>query len=753
MKNRNLLPILVVLLSFFLFCLQHLATQPPTIKGADAPQNQFSAERAYKILQVLLQENKPHPVGSPMNRLVKNRIMTELDKLAIDYEEQKTWACASRFASCAEVENIIAIIPGETDSPYLALMAHYDSVPMSPGAGDDGAGVAAILETARALKTESPFQHPIMLIFTDAEENGLIGAEAFFKQHPMAEKVGIVLNIEGSGSSGSSMVLRTSKNNELLIKSYSGENSEPYGYSFVKEIFKRMPNDTDFSVVERAQIPGIDFAFAGERNHYHTPNDNLENINLKTIQHHGENILPLSRELASVAWDEMGAEYVYGGKIYGYWTQWESKNSLIILLVSILILMTAAAKSNVSIKGVMMGFAFSPFTLIITIISGALAFYLLSIISGTIISWPGIDWPYRLLLLSSTSIGLLIATMLNKKFVDQTNMIFGTWFFWFFTAIATSIYLPDAANNFILPMMSASLLIAVSNFIKQKYRVPFLSLVLVMSIPFTLGLLFSLEQSQGYKLVWALLPFIGLFAVLITPFLYDINRRVSFSVLFFALGASLLTASTSRLYTEERPQHVNILYYEDLDSGQAHVELSGDYKAIFAEPFIEPLSMYVNTKQAESLLPLNSQILSTNWAKTDPSGWEGPSLKAYSTMQSDQTVRLKLKSNRSASRLVLLLPADSGLDSFALGELQVKPALSKRGLYKDHYVIYLNGVYDKVVDLSLKFKAVNAKTEGYLIDISTRLPSSVNDLFNDRKGIFSPVHQGDQSVLMKKIEF
>ena len=34
-------------------------------------------------------------------------------------------------------------------------MAHYDSVPMAPGAGDDGAGVVAILETARALKTGS----------------------------------------------------------------------------------------------------------------------------------------------------------------------------------------------------------------------------------------------------------------------------------------------------------------------------------------------------------------------------------------------------------------------------------------------------------------------------------------------------------------------------------------------------------------------------------------------------------------------
>ena len=264
---KDRVSVLAIFLTFILFFVQHFSTQPPDPKGLGTPENEFSAIRAHDILKSLLRENKPHPVGSELNKVIKERLKNELDKLGIEHQEQKTWACASRFAACAEVENLIGIIPGKTDLPYLAIMAHYDSVPMAPGAGDDGAGVVAILETARALKLEAPFKHPIMLILTDAEENGLIGAEAFFNQHPLANQVGIVLNVEGSGSSGSSMVLRTSDNNELLIKSYSSENLSPYGFSFIREIFKRMPNDTDFSVVERAKISGIDFAFAGERNH------------------------------------------------------------------------------------------------------------------------------------------------------------------------------------------------------------------------------------------------------------------------------------------------------------------------------------------------------------------------------------------------------------------------------------------------------------------------------------------------------
>ena len=60
----------------------------------------------------------------------------EFKSLDIEFEEQQTWACATRFASCIEVENLIGFIPGKSDLPYLALMAHYDSVPVAPGAGD-----------------------------------------------------------------------------------------------------------------------------------------------------------------------------------------------------------------------------------------------------------------------------------------------------------------------------------------------------------------------------------------------------------------------------------------------------------------------------------------------------------------------------------------------------------------------------------------------------------------------------------------
>ena len=123
----------------------------------------------------------------------------------------------------------------------------------------------------------------------------------------------------------------------------------------------------------------------------------------------------------------------------------------------------------------------------------------MSLISVNVISWPGIDWPYRLLLIGSTTIGALIGTAINRRFVNQHEMVFGSWLFWLILTFAITIFLPDAANTFILPLAFASILILLATLIKDENRLIFLLLTLVVTLPFTLGLIFSLEQSQGYK--------------------------------------------------------------------------------------------------------------------------------------------------------------------------------------------------------------------------------------------------------------
>ena len=754
MNIKKSLPLYSILLTLLLFTFQHLSTLPPNALKIDVPENQFSAERAFGTLKVLLKENQPHPVGSPLNKKIKERLIQEFERLKIEYEVQRTWACATRFSTCAEVENLIGIIPGKEELPYLALMAHYDSVPMAPGAGDDGAGVVAILEAARVLKLDAPYKHPIMLLLTDAEEGGLIGAEAFFNQHPLAKKVGIVLNVEGSGTSGGSMVFRTSDKNELLLNSLSHDHDHPYGFSLSKEIFKRMPNDTDFSVAERANIPGMDFAFVGERNHYHTPNDNIENLDIRTIQHHGENILSASKELLSADWNEMGEESVYLGSTYGFWSQWKSSYSLYILIFSLVLLSTSMLRSTLDFKSVSIAVLLSPLTFLTTVLFGTLSFYSLSLLSGNIVSWPGIDWPYRLLLVGSSCLGLILGSTVSKRYSQEHEMIYGVWIFWSLLALLTTLFLPDAANLFLLPLLFASSLILISTFLKDQHKLVFLLSTLIVALPSTLGLIFALEQSQGYKLVIAVLPFAGLYAMLISPFLFSMNMKNAFLIIGLPTLIALFAGSNMNLYTEERPQHVNIHFFENIDDDRSYFHLSGNYKNVTAsdpEPLIEPLDSFVEVIDKKDLVSFAPDYQFRYWSESLSSGWEGPLISSSESLEKN-SIDVNIRSSRSASRIILLLPQDSKLNSFEIGPVKRKPSLSSSGYFKGFYVIYLNGIYDKETVIKLNFEEYERGIEGYLLDISTELPEHLAELYEKRSGIFSPVHRGDQAMLIKKIE-
>jgi len=728
------------------FSLNHVAQQPPEPKPATAPANEFSAERAHNLLQTLLAENKPHPVGSPQNRVVKSRITAELDRLSIGWEEQATWACAHRYNGCAFVENIIAIIPGKSGDSFIALMAHYDSVPMAPGAGDDGAGVVAILESARALALEAPFEHSIMLLFTDAEEMGLIGAEGFFNQHPLAKKIKVVLDFEGSGTTGQSMVLRTTDGNELLMNTLASETSSPFGFSFANEIFKRMPNDTDFSVVQRAGISGIDFAFAGERNHYHTPNDNTENLDLATIQHHGENMLPLTRELANNKSLNLGEHVVYAN-FYGQWMQWVSDHSIYLVLASALALLIALRRMKPAMKEVLIGILTSIGILFGTIAVGLGAFQLVALVLGTTVSWPANDFPHRTTLIFSTLAGGLTMIAFANKFSNQAAMMFAGWLLLLIVCVASLIYLPDAANTFLAPTLVASMLLLVMSFLPEPWRPWLFVLALIGVLPSTLGVIYLLEQSQGYTLIVATMPFIGLYMIAFAPFTAGVKLRNFALLAYLGSFASIAMIALTPLYSQERPQHVNIHYYEDMNNQVAYNRLAS------SNPIIEPLASVKRLHLEEKKLLPFGNAQQKNWTDSSLSGWSAPGLAVREDQVTDgaRAVAVTLTSVRGADAIGLVIPIEAKLRQFHLGSQTYSARPINSGVLTGHNFIKLIGVYHQPVTLTLEFDTITPIDDVYLIDFSTELPADSQSLFQHRAVNMSPVHGGDQAQLFSKI--
>ncbi|GIT33359.1 MAG: hypothetical protein Ct9H300mP3_08900 [Gammaproteobacteria bacterium] len=48
------------------------------------------------------------------------------------------------------------------------------------------------------------------------------------------------------------------------------------------------------------------------------------------------------------------------------------------------------------------------------------------------------------------------------------SLVFSSWFFWLMLTLTITIFLPDAANVFILPLTFASILLFLATFLKEE---------------------------------------------------------------------------------------------------------------------------------------------------------------------------------------------------------------------------------------------------------------------------------------------
>lgn len=271
-------------------------TSPPEPRAASAPPDVFSAERGLEALRRVLPESSPHPVGSEEQRRTRARLEALLAELGWSARVATAPSC-SHHGACAVVENVIAERPAPP-GPRLVLLAHYDSVPAGPGASDDGLGVATLLEVARALRHRATLL-PVMLVFTDGEEAGLLGAEAFVEHELAKQPIAAVVNVEARGVSGPALLFQTSGPNDWLVAAFARAAERPITSSLFPAVYARLPNDTDLTVFARAGVPGMNFANIGGVGRYHTPEDDFRHFSKATLQHHGDTTLALTAELGA----------------------------------------------------------------------------------------------------------------------------------------------------------------------------------------------------------------------------------------------------------------------------------------------------------------------------------------------------------------------------------------------------------------------------------------------------------------------
>lgn len=287
---------------------------PPAALPADAPAERFSAQRALGHLRALVPDAAPRPMGSDAHARSRAALGAALRALGLEAELQDTWTQRGGpgWTTLARVQNVLARLPGREDLPAILLLAHYDSVPAGPGASDDAAGCAALLEVVRALRHDGPRRHPILVLFADGEEMGLLGAHAFATGHPAARSVGCVINLEARGTTGASVMFETGRGNAPWIAALADAGARLTTNSVGVLAYRLMPNDTDLSVFLDLGVPGFNFAWIGGYARYHTPLDTVESVDPASLQQQGSAALALARRLA----DGLPAQGAHGDAVF-----------------------------------------------------------------------------------------------------------------------------------------------------------------------------------------------------------------------------------------------------------------------------------------------------------------------------------------------------------------------------------------------------------------------------------------------------
>src|SRR5919199_540 len=331
---------------------------------ASAPPTEFSSERALEHVRAIARE--PHPMGSPENEAARDYLLKELTALGLEPKVQKATAvtcCSHSGAAIAgEPENVLVRLEGTADADKAFLVAaHYDSVPTAPGANDDGAGVAAMLETLRALKAGPPLRNDVIFLFSDGEEPRLLGAKAFVDGHPWAKDVGAVLNLEAAGNTGAARLFETSDDNGWVIRQFATAAPYPFGTSGDAAAYELSGSSTDLNIFMDAGWSGLNVAYVdGHATHYHTRSDSVEELDERSLQHLGSYTLALTRHFGNVNLDHTNAaDEVYFnllGSVIHYPEGWAIPLMVFVVLLFVGVVALGFRRRQLSLGGIALGF-------------------------------------------------------------------------------------------------------------------------------------------------------------------------------------------------------------------------------------------------------------------------------------------------------------------------------------------------------------------------------------------------------------
>lgn len=757
---RRILLAVAVLAAVFL--LSVWGSRPPAPKPADAPATEFSAGRARLVLNRLVGDGVPHPSGSAANDAVRARILSELEQLAYKPEVQTGFAC-DEYGSCGTAKNVVARLDGAESGDAVLLAAHYDSVAAGPGASDDGAGTATALEIARALKLLPQPRHSIILLIDDGEEAGLLGARVFVDRHPWAREVRAVVNVDTRGTSGPSLMFETGSANEWIVRLYAKHARHPATSSLFYTVYKQIPNDTDFTVFKAAGYQGANFAFIGNVVHYHTPLDNFENGSPASLQHDGDNALPMILALANSDLANPPQKEAVFFDVFEHWTiWWPASWTLAMSLVSATLLLLEIGwliyKKRLTARAYLWGLLG---WLAIVIIAGAIGWILQVLIrktGATPVEWVAHPLPLQI---AFWALGLAVVSILGLMFGRWTGSVglwAGVWTWWALLSVVISWQMPGLSYLFLVPSIVAA--IAGLPFALRTGEaaggIGWVAIV-PMAAAAILGFapLLILYDGLGTRILAGIALLAGFILSPLGPICAEsqnVRGLARIALPGAAVMATVLAAFTSIVvpaYSAKAPERVNLEYWQDGDSGkslwmihaasgrlQDPIQAATNFHRMDKGPFpwsSSPIFLADAPSLGDLAAPTFTILEST------PAGEK-------------RSYRALLRSERGAPDASVMFPPDAGIDSV---RMEGEPVQTET----DRVRQYLNGwsYYDcptmptKGVEISFTLPA-GKPVEVYALDETYGVPIEGLFLLKARPLTAIPSQDGDVTVVSRRVQ-
>ena len=673
----------------------------------------FSIDNALHHLKNISKE--VHHVGAKHHKTVQNYIVRELQKMGLETEIQTQTAINKKWFAATTTENILARIKGTENGKALLLLTHYDSNPHSAlGASDAGSGVVTILEGIRVfLAKKNQPKNDIIILISDAEELGLLGAQAFVDAHSWAKDVGLVLNFEARGSGGPSyMLMETNgKNSKLLSEFLAAKPNYPAANSLMYSIYKKLPNDTDLTVFrEEANINGFNFAFIGDHFDYHTAQDSYERLDRETLLHQADYFTSTLNYFANSDLTNLNSDedYVYvnfpfmGLAIYPF--SWVLPMLIGAVILFVLLIFFGIAKRKLSLKGILKGLGIF---LLSIVLCGSISFGLWQLLLE-------IHPHYNDMLHGFTYNGYQYITafvFLNiwilfktYKYISKhekiTDLLIAPILIWLIINFLINGYL-KGAGFFIIPVFCALAILAIAVFMDLEEKSKRI-LFTILSIP-TLYIFAPLVKMFPVGLGLKILFVSGLFIALVFGLMvFTFHQKKTFwmqktvgvlAIIFF----SLATYSSGFSVDKKKPN--SIVYIQNSDDKTAYFgtynQTLDEYtKQIFDENAIEGGIVNAETKSK-----YNTRF--SYHKKTDFRNIKSSDIvtELDSVIGNKRFIELTITPNRKVNKLEFITKKELKLHQFKINDVLVNDGKTYN-VKRATFLIYHVANLDKEITLS-----------------------------------------------------